>query len=222
MRVEMKTEKISFLYRKLVTASLAIGILLNLINTTLIEFLLSYYTMWSNLLCLAFFLFLEIGDREKYNYQEKNWYYILKGEITMAILLTFVIYLVGLVPNKLPMYHQSPFERGINTKQIANILVHIVSPLLVIGDYYFDPKGHLKYYYPIIWLIFPSLYVSFVYSGKGKFYGIGGSRKYAYYFLDYEILGINRVIGYIAGIVIAIIVVGTLFVFLDKKLAKKT
>lgn len=214
----MKTERISFLYRKLVIASLLIGILLNLKNTMFIEFLLSYYTMWSNLLCLVFFLFLEI---KKHNDQEKNWYYILKGEITMAILLTFVIYLVGLLPKNLPMYHVSPFDRGITSKQVANILVHIVSPLLVVGDYYFDKKGNLKYYYPVIWLIFPSLYVSFVYSGKGKFYGIGGSRKYAYYFLDYEKLGIHKVMLYIAGIAIAIIVVGIILVFLDKKLAKR-
>lgn len=211
----MRKEKISFIYRKLVMASLIIGILLSLANTTFIEFLLSYYTMWSNLFCLAGFLLLEVID------PKKDWYYLLKGAITMAILLTFAIYLAGLLPKNLPMYTKSHFEEGITTKEIANVLVHIVSPLLIMGDYYFDAKGHLKYYYSLVWLIFPSLYVAFVYSGKGKFYGIGGSRKYAYYFLDYERIGIIRVIMHIIGITILLVMVGNLFVFFDKKLAKR-
>lgn len=216
----MNKREISFVYRLFLMASLLGGIILNLRNTAFVKYLLSYYTMQSNIVCfIIFFLFL-IGDITKYNYRNKKWYSLLKGAITIAILLTFVIYVSTLLPNKFPMYQVSTYSNN-TSKRIGNWLVHGISPILVLGDYFFDEKGKCKNYYPICWLFFPILYVGFVYSKKGHFYGIGGSRTYGYFFLDPEKVGKIGVILWITGIIIGILVVGYLLVFLDQKLAKR-
>lgn len=216
----MNKRKVSFVYRLFLIASLLGGIILSLKNTIFVKYLLSYYTMQSNIICfITFFVFL-IGDILKYDYRNRKWYPILKGAITIAILLTFVIYLSTLLPNRFLMYQVS-INRNLIGKKIGNWLVHGISPILVIGDYFFDEKGKCKNYYPIYWILFPILYVCFVYSKKGHFYGIGGSRKYGYFFLDPDKVGTTGVILWITGIIIGILIVGYLFVFFDQKLAKK-
>lgn len=219
-RKTMKKRKISFFYRLFLIASLLGGIVLSLKNTAFVKYLLSYYTIQSNIVCLiTFFLFL-IGDIIKYDYRNKKWYPILKGAITMAILVTFIIYISTLLPNKFLMYQVSINSKMIG-KKIGNCLVHGISPILVIGDYFFDEKGKCKNYYPICWLFFPTLYVYFIYSKKRHFYGIGGSRKYGYFFLDPEKVGTMGVILWITGIIIGILVIGYVFVFFDQKLANR-
>lgn len=215
----MNRRKISFVYRLFLLASLLAGIVLTLKNTTSIKYLLSYYTTQSNILCFLVFCMFLAGDMVQYNYPEKKWYPILKGSITITILVTAIIYLGVLVPNDLVMYTINC--QGMLGKKIGNLFVHFISPIMVVLDYYFDEKGRFALWNPPMWLFFPILYVGFVYSGKGKFYNIGGSREFAYFFLDYKKIGIKGVSMCITIIVVGIIVLGYLFVFLDYRLAKK-
>lgn len=201
------------------TASLLAGIILTLKNTTSIKYLLSYYTTQSNILCFIVFVAFLIGDIGKYNYRETRWYPILKGSITIAILVTAIIYLGVLLPNHLVMYTIS--YQGMFGKKLGNLLVHAISPAMVVGDYVFDEKGKFTRWNPPMWLFFPIAYVVFVYSGKGKFYSIGGSREFAYFFLDYKQIGIKKVVLCIIAIAIGIMALGYIFVFLDYKLAEK-
>ena len=63
-----------------------------------------------------------------------------------------------------------------------------------------------------------NLYIkySYTYSWRGgKFYGIGGSRKYAYAFLDYELIGYKGVLVCICFFTFAILVISYLLVFFD-------
>lgn len=215
----MNKRKISFVYRLFLTASLLEGIILTLKNTTSIKYLLSYYTTQSNILCFIVFVVFLIGDIGKYNYREAKWYPILKGAITIAILVTAIIYLGVLLPNDLVMYTIS--YQGMLGKRMGNLLVHAISPAMVVCDYAFDEKGKFTYWNPLMWLFFPIAYVIFVYSGKGKFYSIGGSREFAYFFLDYKQIGMRNVVLCIIVIAIGIMALGYIFVFLDRKLAKK-
>lgn len=214
----MNQKKISFIYRLFLIASLLAGIILTLKNTYFVEYILSYYTTQSNILCLIVFSLFFIGDCKKSNYRTKAWYPILKGAVMMTILVTAIIYLGVLLPNDLPMYTIS--FKGINGKRIGNLFVHAVSPMMVILDYIFDEKGKFKSWYPFLWLFFPILYLGFVYSGKGKFYSIGGSREFAYFFLDYKRIGVKGVVMWIIAIALGIIILGEILVFLDQKLAK--
>lgn len=219
----MNKRKVSFIYRLLVIVSLLSGVMLNLVNTTSIQLLLSYYTMHSNLFCLVAFILFQIGDLGKYNYRENDLYYAGKGIVTIAILVTAIIYLIALVPNDLPMYTVS--ANRITSKWIGNLLVHVISPILVVGDYFLlDEKGKFKLYYPILWLFFPLQYVGFVYlyrAGGGHFYSIGGSRDFGYFFLDYRQIGAKGVIIWITTIAIGILMLGYILIGIDKKLAKR-
>ena len=136
----MNRRRVSFVYRLGVITSLFLGIVLSFATTTNARYLLSYYTTQSNLLCLVSFIFLLIGDLVKYNYRKREWYYFWKGATTITILLTMLVYLVALLPNDLPMYTVSSREAERWGKIIGNLLLHVISPLLVIFDYYFfDP-----------------------------------------------------------------------------------
>ena len=87
-----------------------------------------------------------------------------------------------------------------------------------------DEKGTYKIYYPWLWLILPGAYVCFVYlfhAKGGVFYSIGGSREFAYFFLDYKVLGIKGIVYWIIGIAIFILTLGYLLIAIDKKLARK-
>ena len=205
-----------FIYRFLTIASLAFGLIFNLINTPYPSRLMAYFTMQSNLLCLIVFIFIPLIKKN-----HKNLYYKLKGAITIAILLTAIVYLIALMPNSFSMYSTNNYKLS---KALGNLLVHVISPILVTLDYLlFDEKGHLKLYYPWIWLIIPILYVCFVYlfhSLGGHFYGIGGSRNFAYFFLDYQKIGILAVILWIIKISIFIIILGYILVCTDKVLAQ--
>lgn len=219
----MRKRTVSFLYRLLVIGSLLSGIVMNLANTSSMLILLSYYTMQSNLLCLVVFIIFLIADLRKYDYREDKWYYIVKGIITIAILVTAIIYMFALLPSGFSMHTIS--RSKVLTKKIGNLLVHVISPLLVLMDYFlFDKKGKFKIFYPIIWLCFPAYYAFFVYlyqANGGRFYNIGGSRNFAYFFLDYRKIGIKGVAIWILCITIGILLLCYAFVGIDRKLKTK-
>ena len=207
-------------YKMFTLCFLALGILLNVCKTTSIKAILSYYTLQSNLWCFVAFLVFTVLEFRKKRYKT-DIYYMIKGAIIMEILITAVIYRIALAPTGFSM---DPLRESIVGKQFANFLVHTFSPLLVIVDYFlFDEKGNFKYFYPFMWLILPLNYIVYVYtysSMGGKFYSIGGSRQFAYFFLDYEKIGYMGVLKWIIIIAAFILIIGLVFVVLDKFLAR--
>lgn len=203
----MKKRTVSYFYRILLILSLSTGIGLNVMKTTSVSAILSYYTLQSNIICLVFFVTILLIDGMCGNkYEENDVYHLVKGSITITIAITGIAYCIALAP--------IGFQMDINTTGItaflSNFLVHQLSPIMVIMDYFFfDKKGKFKFYYPFIWLIIPLNYLLYVYSYSaigGEFFGIGGSRKYAYFFLDYTQIGYK-------GVVIAIFVMGLSVLF---------
>ncbi len=209
----MKKRTVS--YRLILIVSLLSGILLNLCNTNSALYLISYYTLQSNVLCLIIFSVIFIFDCTQYNYHENTLYYIIKGMATTAIMLTAIVYFIALLPNDFVMYTSPKI-----LKLIGNALVHIISPIMVIIDYIlFDKKGNFKLFYPLIWLYFPLQYVCFVYiynAGGGHFYNIGGSRDFAYFFLDYNKIGKKSVLMWVISIAVGILILGYILIIIDK------
>ncbi len=85
----------------------------------------------------------------------------------------------------------------------------------------FDEKGNFKFRYSILWTFYPITYVVFVYTYSslgGTFYNIGGSKKYAYPFLDFENYGVSTVLIWTFLIGLAIVLLGVILVFVDRKL----
>ena len=177
---------------------------------------MSYYTLQSNVICLiAFIIVLTLGllDRQ----YKTDIYYLIKGGLVIAIAITAIIYHIALAPGGFQM---DALQNSISNKVLANFLVHTVSPLLVLLDYVlFDEKGHFKFFYPILWLIQPLNYVVYVYTYSnlgGSFYNIGGSRQFAYFFLDYNELGYMGVLKWLVIIILGILIVSEILVILDK------
>jgi len=216
----MTKKKISLCYKALVWVSLLLGIVLNLAHTTSVTALLSYYTLQSNILCLvafSIFIFMELRKRQYKN----NIYYLIKGAIIITISITAIVYRIALAPVGFEM---DSLQHAVSNKVFANFLVHTLSPILVIIDYFlFDKKGKFKRYYPLIWIIIPSNYALYVYTYSahgGEFFNIGGSRHFAYFFLDYTKLGISGVAKWMIVIFLGILAISYVFVCIDRKLAQ--
>lgn len=212
----MTRKIISICYKMFTIFSLIAGIFLNLSNTYSIRALMSYYTLQSNVICLIAFIIvltLELLDR-KY---KTDIYYLIKGGLVITIAITAIIYHIALAPGGFQM---DALQNSISNKMLANFLVHTVSPLLVLLDYIlFDEKGHFKFFYPILWLIQPLNYVVYVYTYSnlgGSFYNIGGSRQFAYFFLDYNELGYMGVLKWLVIIILGILIISEILVILDK------
>lgn len=105
---------------------------------------------------------------------------------------------------------------------VAISITAIIYHILVILDYFiFDEKGHFKFYYPFIWLIQPLNYLVYVYTYSrlgGTFYNIGGSKKFAYFFLDYDKLGYMGVGKWLIAIGLLILIIAEVLVLIDRKL----
>ena len=212
----MTRKIISICYKMFTIFSLIAGIFLNLSNTYSIRALMSYYTLQSNVICLIAFIIvltLELLDRQ----YKTDIYYLIKGGLVITIAITAIIYHIALAPGGFQM---DALQNSISNKMLANFLVHTVSPLLVLLDYIlFDEKGHFKFFYPILWLIQPLNYVVYVYTYSnlgGSFYNIGGSRQFAYFFLDYNELGYMGVIKWLLIIILGILIISEILVILDK------
>ena len=159
----MNKRIISFVYRILLTISLSTGIILNVMRTTSISAILSYYTLQSNIICLVVFVAILVISAVSDKYQESDVYYLVKGGITIAIAITGLVYAIALGP--------IGFEMNINTNGfenfMSNFLVHRLSPILVILDYFFfDKKGKFKFYYPYPDYKFPAVIYSDEYLPK--------------------------------------------------------
>lgn len=214
---------ISFIYRLLVIASLSVGIILNIIQTTSVTAILSYYTLQSNIICLVAFVSFVIISGINKRYQDSDIYHLIKGSITIVIAITGIVYTVALMPIGFEMDIIRINTESVS-KFLSNFLVHQLSPILVILDYFiFDYKGKYKLYYPVIWLFIPLNYLIYVYtysSKGGEFFGVGGSRKFAYFFLDYNQIGYKGVAEAIAIMILFILLISYLLIFVDRKLAK--
>ena len=216
----MTQRRFSICYKIVIALLISIGISLNMLRTVSKISMVSYFTLQSNALCLCIFIgsiYLEIRDK---NYKN-NKYYIVKGTMVISILLTGIIYQIGLLPNNFKMDALSNYQ----ITDIANLILHFLAPILVLMDYIiFDEKGHFKIYYPLFWLSFPIFYLIYVYvygNLGGSFFNIGGSDKYAYFFLDYEVIGYIGVLRWCILILIGIEVLSYLLVFIDWLISKK-
>ena len=216
--------KFSIAYKILTVLALFTGIVLNLIKTTSAISLLSYYTLQSNIICLIAFICYSINEiRDKSgSYRKSDIYYLVKGALIIMIFITTFFYHIALSPFG---FNMDLNPKDLIIKKIANFFVHSISPVLVILDYFFfDEKGKFKMYYPFLWLFLPFNYVMYVYfyaSLGGTFFGVGGSKQFAYFFLDYIELGILSVIKWLIIMALVILLISYILIIIDRILKKR-
>lgn len=182
-----------------------------------VEMLSCYYTMHSNFICLAYFIWLlSRKDGKKENPT-------LKGAVVVCILVTGIVYHFML---------NGAMEAGVGAVGevskmdiVANALVHYVVPIMTLLDYIlFTPKGFMTRTGPALWLFIPIAYVGFAMVRPGfsdtMFAGFSGKSRYPYPFLDVDQYGVDKVAAMVILILACILALGFLLVGLDYALGK--
>ena len=190
---------------------------MNLINTSSRKALMSYYTLQSNLLCLIAFVVIFTLELRKKSYQTEI-YYLVKGAVTIAIIITAVVYHVALAPNNFAM---DSLQNSIANKVWADAFVHTISPILVVIDYFlFDEKGKIKWWNPIIWILCSVIYLPFIFI-RALILGNNTTLiKYPYFFLNVDKLGAGKVCLWCIGLVIFFTLLSYLLFLFDYKKRK--
>lgn len=152
-----------------------------------------YFTIQSNLVVITYFSLYLLNI-----FNDNELFKRLLGGVVVYITITFVIYLLLLEPILSPT--------GLNL--VGSVLSHYVSPVLVFafmykfkGDYKFKREDTK------LWIIYPGIYLVFLVI-------IGTlTNDYFYPFFQVEAIGV-------IGLLIAIIVIVSLFVFMSFTLVK--
>ena len=112
---------------------------------------LTFYTVVSNLLVTGLWLVMvvcQLAGRTSWLHSAK--FIRLKGALTMAILLTFFVY-VGLL---MPRSTAEQFWRW------SNLLTHLIVPLATLAEWWiYDARGKYDMFDPVRWTVIPLLYM---------------------------------------------------------------
>ncbi len=173
-----------------------------------------FYTMVSNLLCLAWMLFLVVRTvrdlRQRGAVGTSAPSARLSGAVMFAITVTMLIYLIVLVPARFADGDAEIFS-------LTDNLIHIITPVLMIVDWLvFVPKGSFRWVDPLLWTLLPYVYLAwaFAYGALGGEFTPG--QAYPYPFMDVDVLGLAGVTQWIVALTVALVSVGYVFVVIDR------
>ena len=154
-----------------------------------------YYTNQSHLLVVIFLLSLLLKYRKEGHWSQ--WDIRLKGGMTVAILLTGLVYHFMLAPLKTPEEFWT----------IENFLVHYIVPYGALLDWALFDKGHCyKWWDPFVWTILPLAYaiISVAIALITRIpIGNNPDGPFPYFFLNVDKYGILGVIQYSLGLAAA-------------------
>ena len=210
--------------RILIIASVVAGICLTPQNRMHEQFW--YFTIQTNIFIAVLEIIL-VGCQilsmcgEKLPFLESKGFSFIRTLATFFITITGVIYCFVLAPAGMH-FDKKPLSVLFD---LRNVLLHITVPVMSIIDHLFHcPKGNLKYKHAPFFLIYPLFYFALVniraiFSTK-RF--IDGS-LYPYFFLDPYLdgQGWGMVAIYLTVICLIFVGLAMLYIFLDKKLAKR-
>lgn len=166
-------------------------------------FRLTYYTLLSNIIAFVFYLYLLVKMiTSPVESPENERLMRLKAGMTVAVLLTFLVYVALLAPIAKPedFYHWK------------NYTLHYIVPISTTVDWLlFDKKGCYKRIDPMLWTIVPILYTvgSLI---KGYIFRIPIPMQehspYPYFFLNVDKYGWDGFFKYFFGILVCYMVLG--------------
>ena len=127
----------------------------------------------------------------------------LKGALTVYITITFIFFAVLL----------SPFYQPTGFAAFSNIVFHYITPIAFIVDWILtENKARYKWKYLLYWILtYPVFYQTFVII-HGTFTG-----NYIYYFFNVNVLGILGVALFVSIIFTTGIVLGCLYIAINRK-----
>lgn len=169
---------------------------------------LLYFTILSNVFCLAMFLW------GAFRPQAQTGSMRLKGAAVMAITTTMLVYWLLLA--------KAHYASADKPDPLANLLVHLIVPLLMIGDWaLFDPKGRVRAADPLWWTLAPFGYfvLTVIAAQIGARYTDGAS--YPYFFIDPAMLGWGRTLINVLLTAAGLIALGYGYYALDRGLGRR-
>ena len=190
------------IFHIIIVLSAVIGMILNVLasKTPLKQF--TYFTLQSNLLVAIIYTVSLISKKQS------KLFVIVKYQAALAIVLT------GLVFNILLRPVVGDYDYNPNT--ISDFLIHTLTPILVLLEViFYQRKGLVKVYYPLVWLVFPLFYWLFTLlyvALGGNFNGEIYVSDYPYFFLNFAD---NGYWGFIL-VLVFILFIGYLIYYIDK------
>ena len=210
--------KASWRFKVLISFVGLVGVGLTIINSFNYLESFSYFTTQSNTLATVFFISLVVFGGRQIPIDHRI-VTILKGTLTLGLLVTMLVYHLVLRPILAELY----VEYVVFGPQ--DLIVHYVMPLLVLLDFgFFDVRGRLRHTDPLWFLLFPVLYVLYIaiYGALGGRFAINGiMSRYPYFFLDVETYGIVTVIFWSTLVLVVFFLLGVALYWFDRGLAKR-
>lgn len=174
-----------------------------------------HFTNLSNYLCIGI-VFAELIHTAKKNEDS----YVtttpfIKFIGVLAILLTFLVFnfLLAGRPDRDPQANW----------RVASITFHVILPVMYVFDWLlFYEHKKVKWFYPLASVIFPMLYVVFVYI-RAAVVGFNPEVPYLYpyFFLDLDELGIAGVTKWIVIFFVGFVALGYIFLSIDRIIRSK-
>ena len=172
-----------------------------------------HFTNLSNYLCIGI-VFAELVQTVK----KKEDSYVTVMPVAkfigvLGILLTFLVFNLLLAPAR---------EAALNFK-INSVLFHLILPIMYIADWFlFYERKQVKWQYPLISIVFPLVYVIFIFIRAWILnFDATVPYIYPYFFLNLETQGIAGVAKWILILLLGFVVLGFIFYGLDKISRKK-
>ena len=174
-----------------------------------------HFTNLSNYLCIGV-VFAELAETAKKKADSYvNTAPFLKFIGVLAILLTFLVFnfLLAGQPDRDPQANW----------RIASISFHVILPVMYVLDWLlFYEHKKVRWFYPLTSVVFPLLYVTFVYVRAAIVnFNPEVPYLYPYFFLNLETQGVAGVAKWVVMLFLGFIALGYIFYGIDKVIKSK-
>ena len=180
-----------------------------------------HFTNISNFFCIGIMLAALIQTAKKKEDSFVKTAPLLKFIGMLGILLTFLVFNILLAGNRDPQLNW----------RIGSLTFHVVLPIMYVADWFlFYERKKCKWYYPVASIAFPLAYLVFIFIQAAIMRfdttilipGTETPLIYPYFFVNLETQGVGGVAKWVVILLSAFVVVGFVFLGLDKLSKKKT
>ena len=174
-----------------------------------------HFTNLSNYLCIGVVVAELIQTAKKKTDSYVSTAPFIKFIGVLAILLTFFVFnfLLAGQPDRDPQANW----------RVASISFHVILPIMYVSDWVlFYERKNIRWFYPLASVIFPVLYVAFVYIRAAILnFNPEAPYIYPYFFLNLDTQGITGVAKWVVILFLGFIALGFIFYGIDKLLKTK-
>lgn len=169
-----------------------------------------YYTNLSNYICIGFMFVSLFYTMRKANKKEDGFITFapaFKFMCMIMIMVTFFVYNILLAKD----YGVVAYFTSLN-----NLTLHVILPIMFVLDWVlFYEHGKTKWHYPLLSLIMPLIYVSFILIRGAIVNHATAAVVYPYFFLDLDSLGWGGFFMWLSILIIAFVILGYLINMVD-------